>query len=52
MDVIDDLMQFLVFVANAKMTIGKYEFSLVGAICFAGATAIFFHVMHWLFDGD
>lgn len=52
MHVIDSLMQFLVFVFNANMTIDGHKFSLVGAICFAGAVAIFIHVIHWLFDGD
>lgn len=52
MNIIVELVKFIVDIAKIEFPIGSYKFSLVGAICFCGAIAILMRVVFWLFEGD
>lgn len=48
MQVITELIKFLLGLLNISITIGNYEFSLGGSILFAGIVAIFIGFVKWL----
>lgn len=48
MQVITELIKFLLGLLNISITIGNYEFSLVGSIIFAGILAVFVGFIKWL----
>lgn len=48
MQVMTELISFLFDMLNISVTIGGYNFSLVGSIIFAGILAIFIGFIKWL----